>query len=415
MHPALNLIASVTLALASVPSAGPPGEISPAANHPVGPTSVAPRVAAPTAMPSERATVRPGFHYEPIGLSLLRPYARGKVPVVFINGLGATPESWAPMIEGFEADPIIRRHYQFWTFGYATGEPILYSASLLRASLRQARERYDPARTDAAFDRMVLIGHSMGGILAKVMAEDSRSVLWDTISSQPVDKLLGPAEARETLRQSFFFDAVPEVRRIVYIATPHRGSRVNQGALRWLGSRLNHPLDNLRRTYESLLASNDPEFFHKPFRDRLSSSVDQLAWEHPRLMALLDLRFNPGVKFHSIIADINNPPGAGGTDGVVDYVSSHFQGASSELIVRGGHLCQANPFVKNECERILKEHLASAEHRSNLAELGIGKGASTPLSGQTSGSGQPARSDRSRASAQASDRAGPTEFARVAR
>ena len=95
--------------------------------------------------------------------------------------------------------------------------------------------------TDAAFDRMVLIGHSMGGILAKVMAEDSRSVLWDTISSQPVDQLLGPAEARETLRQSFFFQAVPEVRRIVYIATPHRGSRVNQGALRWLGSWLNHP------------------------------------------------------------------------------------------------------------------------------------------------------------------------------
>ena len=139
---------------------------------------------------------------------------------------------------------------------------------------------------------MVLIGYSMGGILAKVMALDSRRFSGSKISSQPVEKLLGPAQAREVLRQSFIFKAVPEVRRIIFIATPHRGSRVDQGAIHWLGSWLNQPLESLRKIHEALVASNQPEFFRKSFREGLPSSVDQLAWEHPSLMTLFDLRVN---------------------------------------------------------------------------------------------------------------------------
>jgi pimeloyl-ACP methyl ester carboxylesterase len=369
----LNVIATVILELASAVTAGPSGGISTALNGSELADEVALAIAAPKRKVAEGPTVSPGLRFEPVGLSLLRPYTRGKIPVVFVHGLGATPRSWAWMIARLDADPIIRRHYQFWTFGYTTGDPILYSASLLRQSLRQAHEQYDPPRTDPAFDRMVLIGHSMGGILAKVMAEDSRSVLWDKISSRPVETLVGPTEARDVLRQSFLFKAVPEVRRIIYIATPHRGSRIDQGALQWIGSRLNQPLDGLRKAYESLLASNEPEFFLKSFREGLPSSVDQLAWQHPRLMALFDLGFNPAVKFHSIIADTHDPPGAGGTDGVIPYASSHLDDASSERVIRGGHLCQANSLVIAECQRILREHLASAENRSGLTELGNGK------------------------------------------
>jgi pimeloyl-ACP methyl ester carboxylesterase len=306
-------------------------------------------------MPPDVATVSPGF-LKPIGLSFVHPYARGKIPVVFVHGLEATPESWARMVEGLETDPVIRQHHQFWTFGYSAGEPILHSASLLRQALLEARDRYDRERSDRAFDRMVLVGYSMGGILAKVMAESS---LWDMISSRPVENLLGPPEARETLRRALFFKPVPEVSRIIYIATPHRGSDVDQGPLRWLGLLLNQPLSGLRKLHEALLASNEPGFFHEPFREGLPSSVDQLAWRHPIMLALLDLTLNPAVKFHSIIADITGHPGTGGTDGVVPYVSSHLDGANSELIVPGGHLCQINPLVIRECQRILKEHLAA--------------------------------------------------------
>jgi pimeloyl-ACP methyl ester carboxylesterase len=353
MRPALNLSVSLMLGLVSALSAISPGSLSPLLGDVAADVT---RVAAtPQVGPSERLIASPISRWEPSGLSLEHPYTRGKIPALLIHGLGATPESWAPMIERLEANPVIRSHYQFWTFGYVTGQPILYSASLLRQAIRQARERYDPAKTDRAFDQMVLIGYSMGGILAKVMAEDSRSVLWGQISDQPVEKLQGPTEARDTLLDSFLFKAVPEVRRIIFIATPHRGSRVNQGALHWLASQLNQPLDTLRKLHSSLVASNPPEFFRESFRQGLSSSVDELAWEHPRLMALFNLNLNTDVKLHSIIADVNDPPSVDGTDGVVSYASSHFDRASSERIVHGGHLCEANPLVISECERILTE------------------------------------------------------------
>jgi pimeloyl-ACP methyl ester carboxylesterase len=364
MRPMLNLITSVMLGLASALSVVAPCRISPFLDGLV-PGAVS-RVTAAQSVATDRVTLTPISDWQPIGLSLLRPYVRGKIPAVLIHGLGATPESWAQMIDRLEANPVIRNRYQFWTFGYATGQPILYSASLLRQALRQARERYDPGKTDRAFDQMVLVGYSMGGILARVMARDSRSVLWEQISDQPVEKLRGPSDACDALRQSFFFKAVPEVHRIIYIATPHRGSQVDQGALHWLASQLNQPLETLRKLHSSLVASNAPEFFRESFRQGLSSSVDQLEWEHPRLMAIDHLGLSPEVQVHSVIADVNDPPSAGGTDGVVSYASSHLDNAKSEVIVHSGHLCLGNPQVIDECARILTENLSAPAHRASL-------------------------------------------------
>ena len=369
MRPALNLIASVLLGWAGVIALMSPGRFNPLLDDAVACATTG--VVAPPVGSGEARDVSLNEHWEPIGLSLLHPYVRGKIPVVLIHGLGATPDSWDFFVRRLQTIPPIRDHYQIWTFGYASGQPILYSASLLRRALLQARAQYDPERTDRAFDGMVLVGYSMGGILAKAMALDSQSVLWDQISDQPVGKLLGPARARDALVQSFFFKAVPEVHRIIFIATPHRGSRVDSGALHWLGVQLNQPLDPLRTFHAALVASNEPDFFRESFRQGLSSSVDQLAWGHPRLMALFDLPRNPDVKFHSIIPDVDDPPAPGGTDGVVSYASAHLDGVSSERIVHAGHLCLANPDVIRECERILIE---------NLKEFGSGAGGSVPRS-----------------------------------
>ena len=306
---------------------------------------------------AEPAAGIPAPRFEAAGLSSVRPHVRGKIPVVLIHGLGSSPRSWARMIEGLEADPILRANYQFWTFGYRTGGPILYSASVLRRALLQARAHYDPDGSDPAFDRMVLVGHSLGGLLAKVMAQDSRSRLWETVSAQPSDRLDGPAQARASLREAFFFKPLPWVRRIIFIATPHRGSRLDRGATRALGTRLIRHGDPVLRAYASLLASNRPDFFRDTFREGLPTSVDQLTWDHPLLLALRDARIDPAVEYHSIIADRRDSPRAGGTDGVVSYASAHLDGAASELLIHGGHLCQDHPLVIRECRRILSEHL----------------------------------------------------------
>src|SRR5262245_17809731 len=206
---------------------------------------------------------------QPAGLALARPYSRGKIPVIVVHGLGSGPKSWTPMIEALEADPSLRERYQFWTFDYATCAPILYSAHLLRQDLHAARGRLDPNRTDSAFDHMVFIGHSMGGLLAKMMAQDSRSNLWELRSTQPFGKLVGPPEDRDLLRQVMFFKPQPEVRRLIFIATPHRGSRLDRGLIRQVGSRLCRLPDPLEQVHQRLLASNGAEFFAPTLGKRL--------------------------------------------------------------------------------------------------------------------------------------------------
>ena len=201
------------------------------------------------------------FRFEPTGLSLLRPYRRGKAPVVFVHGLWANPWSWSRMIESLEADAALRDRYQFWTFGYSTGDPIPYSAALLRRDLEEVRRKFDPDGTDAAFDRMVLVGHSMGGLLTKMMVQDSGTRLWRLISDRPVDELAGDPDDRDLFRRALIFKPRPEVRRVVFIATPHRGSRVDRGGLEHLGSRLVRLPDPLRASHERLIARNGPDFF----------------------------------------------------------------------------------------------------------------------------------------------------------
>ena len=151
------------------------------------------------AVSQERAPAKPVaaiadlLRYEPTGLSLLRPYTRGKIPVVFIHGLWSNPWSWDRMIAELEADPSLADRYQSWTFGYSTGDPIPYSASLLRRDLQEVRRKFDPDDSDAAFNRMVLVGHSMGGLLTKMMVQDSGTRLWRLISDRPIDDARGRA------------------------------------------------------------------------------------------------------------------------------------------------------------------------------------------------------------------------------
>ena len=174
------------------------------------------------------------FRYEPTGLSLLRPYRRGRVPVVFVHGLWSSPWSWAPMVEALEADPALRDRYQFWTFGYSTGDPIPYSAWLLRRDLDEVRRKFDPDGTDAAFDRMVVVGHSMGGLLAKMMVQDSGTRLWRLVSDRPFEELAGDPEDRDLFRRAL--SSSPGRRSAAWSSSPRRTAGAASTGAGWSGS-----------------------------------------------------------------------------------------------------------------------------------------------------------------------------------
>ena len=271
------------------------------------------------------------------------------------------------------SDPALRGRYQFWLFTYASGDSIPFSAHQLRRSLRRARLLFDPKGTDKAFDRLVVVGHSLGGILAKMMGQSSGLRLWQTVSDLPIDKIAGPQKDCLLLRQVYCYERVPDVRRIVFIATPHRGSPLASGLVRGLGSRLCDRASSFREARATILARNDADSFVSAFHRENPTSVGELAEGHPLLAALCDLGIDPSVRSHSIIADLRDPPNAGATDGIVPYSSSHLEGARSELLIHGSHICLSNPAVIQEARRILKEHAgtdpASRTDRGGLAQM----------------------------------------------
>jgi pimeloyl-ACP methyl ester carboxylesterase len=337
------------------------------------------------------------FRYEPTGLSLEHPYVRGKAPVVFVHGLWASPSCWRRMIEALAADPAIEGRFQFWSFGYSTGNPIPYSAYLLRRDLGEARRRLDPGKTDPALDRMVLVGHSMGGLICKMIAVDSGDRLWRVTSDHPIGELTGAGEDLELMRGCLIFRAHPGVRRVIYIATPHRGSGLDRGSVQAIGTRLVRLPDALRSAHHRLVAENPPDFFREPFRNGLPKSIDELGWDSPILTGLSELAHPPALKVHAIIAVRPDSPPGHRTDGVVSYESAHVAGAASEKLVAAGHFCLDRPEVIGEVRRILLEHAGAADpqsgERGRAHALHRGRAGAQPPRGQAvrgiAGGGEP--------------------------
>jgi pimeloyl-ACP methyl ester carboxylesterase len=295
----------------------------------------------------------------PTQLVALQPHRGGRFPVVFVHGTASSAGRWADMLNDLLSDPVIRARFEFWFFSYETGNPIPYSALQLRRALEQAVTSLDPAGRDAALRDMVLIGHSQGGLLAKMIAIDTGSRLWDQISTKPLDELRLQPETRELLRQSLFLEPEPFVGRLVFIATPQRGSYLAEYSLgRFVASFVRLPFDLLRASGD--MVTNNPDAFRfDPTRTGFGS-VYGMTPGSPLITGLADVPVAPEVPAHSIIAVRGDGPVEDGSDGVVRYQSAHIEGVESELIVRSGHSVQANPQTVLEVRRILLLHAEGA-------------------------------------------------------
>ncbi|GAC1334450.1 MAG: alpha/beta fold hydrolase [Isosphaeraceae bacterium] len=297
---------------------------------------------------------------QPTGILMLGPYEPGKIPVVLVHGVVSSPPSaWVRTYQELRDDPVLRARYQFWVFQYPTGLPIPSSAARFRAALTEARETFDPTHADPALDRMVLIGHSMGGLLSKMMAQDSGMALWDILFNTPYDRLQASAELRERLTKIFIFRRLPFVRRLVFISTPHQGSLWGNRTIGRLTSHLIPSNEVTREAIRELIQRNGPGVLTSELRGNRLNSIGVLAVDSPTLKSLARLPINPNVAYHSIIPQITTPWGKSlGTDGIVGYWSSHIEGARSEFLVAGSHVSQQRPEVIAELRRILLEHLA---------------------------------------------------------
>ena len=300
--------------------------------------------------------IKPGDLSKKSGLTLLRPYEPGKIPVVMVHGLASSPLTWIPMINELMNDLRVRESYQFMLFAYPTGAHVPMAMSSLREALWQARSQFNTEGTAPDFDQMVLLGHSMGGLLCHSLAVSSGDRFWQLHSDRPFKEILGPPEVLTELRQFLFFEPMPSVRRVVYLATPHRGSDLSRGMIGRVSSSLIEDSDHIQKLLSTLIADNPDAFDRKRFR-RLPNSIETLSTNNPVLTALMEMKSGPDVTFHSIIGANRPGPPADSTDGVVAYRSSHLDGVASEKLVRSDHSVQKSPEAIQEVRRVLIEHL----------------------------------------------------------
>ncbi len=288
-------------------------------------------------------------------LVLLRPHRPGRIPVVLVHGTASSPARWTEMINEFSNDPTIESRYEVWLFIYNTGNPIAYTGGLLVQSLKDVVAQLDPSGTDAAINKMVVVGHSQGGLLTKLTAVDSGARFWDNLTPRPITELKISEEDRELLQHSMFYEPLPFVRRVVFISTPHRGSYLASFSLSGLLTRLLSAPLRLTRLSVDVMTQNPDEMLTRKLH-RLPTSLDNMKPGSPFLQALSELPIDPRITAHSIISVKGDGPIEEGGDGVVKYQSAHIEGVESEKVVRFPHSCQAEADTINEVKRILSEN-----------------------------------------------------------
>lgn len=294
------------------------------------------------------------------GVIFMAPYRPGKIPVVLVHGTASSPARWAELVNELRIDPRIAKRYQLWLFQYNTGNPIAYSGMLLREGLLHTVQQLDPEGKDQALRQMVVIGHSQGGLLTKLTVINSGSKFWDNFSKVPIEELNIKPETRDLVRRALFVEPVPHVRRVIFVATPHRGTPLSAiGIVRWLTRFITLPV-NIAWAATDLLTLNKEGLLKRRI-DRIPSAVDNMSPSNPFVKTLSSLPIVEGVTAHSIIAVKGDRPPQEGSDGVVPYWSAHIEPVASEKVVKSPHAVQSNPHAIEEIRRILLEHAKDAE------------------------------------------------------
>ena len=327
---------------------------------------------------------RPKKAINTMGLYFSEPYDPRKIPVVFTHGLMSGPATFANLTNRLLVDPVIRENYQFWFFGYPSGLAWTIPASRQRQALKELMQEYNPRGTSREMNNIVMVGHSMGGLITRVNNSTKPWTLMKGIFELPPETFAGMTMGNwknglaplncdehtlEQLQNNFIFSPSSSVTRIVYMATPHRGSTF---ADNWIGRLGQHLIDlpsDMLEEVTRIATLSRGMFLLNPLqlKDELTS-IRQLSPNSSLVKYMSELRGSPNVPVHSIIGDRGRNDTPNSSDGVVKYHSSHLGWSASEKIVPSGHSVQDDPASAVELRRILREHLVKVKGRKTLEE-----------------------------------------------
>ncbi|MCA9216030.1 MAG: hypothetical protein KDB27_23345 [Planctomycetales bacterium] len=321
-----------------------------------------------------RGLIDPVKSSEVQGLYMLEPYDPDKIPVLMVHGLWSNLITWMEMFNDLRGTREIRDSYQFWFYLYPTGQPFWETAAQLRQELAEAKDLLDPQYANPALDEMILVGHSMGGLIARLQTLESGDDFWNLISDGSIDDIDASDELKRKLADAMYFHPDRSIKRVVTIASPHRGSNLSNDATQWLGRKLINLPKSVAYTTERLLKDNKEVVKAETLR-KMQTSIDTLAPDSPILPVMLQAQSAPWTKYHNVVGLIPEEKVfsrvAGESDGVVTVESAHLDDVESEVTVESDHgNVHRHPRAILEVQRILLMHLAENRnrHRQQVAD-----------------------------------------------
>ena len=300
---------------------------------------------------------------------LTQPYDADKRVVILVHGLASSPEAWVNLANELLGDDELRGHYQVWQVFYPTNLSLLASRLRNEQALGATFAHFDPEGDDRASHGAVLVGHSMGGVIARLLVSDSgQQVLDRALEGLPPQQ--AQAFAQEPLvRELTLFEPLPQVGRAVFLAAPHRGSDISEGWLAHVVRRaIRLPFTVVQESAELAQRTRlDDEALQRiGFRKgRPPTGPDDLSTGSLFLRSTADLPIEAGLPFHTIVGQRDPAvPLQQSNDGYVPYTSAHLDGAVSEKVIVSGHSVQETPAAIIELRRILRVDMAADTGRS---------------------------------------------------
>ncbi|WP_166820406.1 esterase/lipase family protein [Thalassoroseus pseudoceratinae] len=261
-----------------------------------------------------RAYLHPDRAIDQQRLYMLEPHKPGRIPIIMVHGFLSYPWTWTEIANFIRSDPWMMEHFELWTYFYPTSMPVPQSSANLRSKMRRAVEEFDPEGTDVALQNMVMLGHSMGGLITKMQITDSGSTLWNRFSNVPWPQVRGSEKMKRFFHRQFFYEAQPFITRAVFFATPHRGTGLPEAGVRCIALALAGELRTTTQYFQELVQKN-PGIIREPDLTRygngplirilrspffIPSSILNVTEPSSVLQGLDQLPYNPRVTIHTV-------------------------------------------------------------------------------------------------------------------